>query len=406
MRRIRETQAIHTVAMGHGFGNSKRKIISSDDSNHDGRGLKNRRQHNHHTLTLRADEPPGGGHILPVIGETFTGFSSSACTVITTSGISDCDDNSMVAPSMSESEANTSDVSQDGSLLTIPAKHNEIQHMNIVADTFIALSRQHDQYTNTYLQAQNNLQTNPRDCSLSIVGTKNPPLYDKIHTTTNKESCSTTASRRQTKIPNYHSITQPEPTYLPQYSCARGDTAKCFTAQNKQDDRKRKSNIISPQEFKTRSFTPLGNPQDYKRVSDFNYFLRSECLELVVAKAADVEHRHITQKIKMDQVGIQCRFCAYMPHRGRGARSSTFPSKLSNIYRNITMVVLHHFPCKHMPSNFRKRYNMFQMGKSSADSIFPRQYWEESAFQRGMRDGLEGGIFMIPTLLSDNEIAE
>jgi len=151
--------------------------------------------------------------------------------------------------------------------------------------------------------------------------------------------------------------------------------------------------------FRTRPFIPLGTPDDWKQLSEFNTFIRAECLEVIVATAEDVRSRQKSQQIQIGQVGIRCRFCAHLAHEERRNGSSVFPSKISTIYQRVTMMVKDHFPrCLEMPSDVRVSYITLkgQKTKGRGDVQRSRQYWDESALRIGIKDGASRGLFIDP----------
>lgn len=159
------------------------------------------------------------------------------------------------------------------------------------------------------------------------------------------------------------------------------------------------------QHFKTRPITSLSTSNDSKRLSEFNCFLRSECLEIFVANAEDMKVRRESHEINMNQVGVRCRFCAHIEHTKRRKRSTAFPLKLSNMYESVDMMAKDHFPmCTEMPVDVNTQLSLLKVQEGKKFSQC-KEYWEESACHLGMRDGPSTGVFMIPTLLSNDEFA-
>jgi len=355
--------------------------------------LEYREQHPPCSLSLKADKTKREQHqeMNPehAFAVKYQHVDCSLCDYCRTAAAYDPQyygDDSTTAPSTSASDVCADHLSQDDYFLKIPTKYNETQHIDTGYDTVVAPSRQQSRCTCQYLNSQPNFQIDLRVSPLSILERKIVPPQD--------DDVRVKLPSLQTTGTDSHSTAHSQSS---QSSCASGSTFISSVSATQHNDGNG-INAVTPQHFKTRSCTPLGTPKDCKRLSDFNHFLRSECLKLVLAQTAK-------KKIKMNQVGIQCQFCAHMPHRERGGRSSTFPSKVGNIYGTVMMMIHGHFPCKHMPSNVRERYSVLKIAKCSADNLFPREYWKESALSYGMRDGPEGGIFMIPTLLSADEIA-
>lgn len=143
--------------------------------------------------------------------------------------------------------------------------------------------------------------------------------------------------------------------------------------------------------FSKRKYICLGTESDDIWLSDFLVFLRSECIEVFKAKEFHLTERKTSKKIRMDQVGLRCRFCAHLPYRLRVVRSSCFPSTIQRIYQSITMMIREHFPrCQEMPEEIRDRYNEFRWTAKKGD-IESKSYWVESALAKGFMD-TESGI--------------
>jgi len=157
--------------------------------------------------------------------------------------------------------------------------------------------------------------------------------------------------------------------------------------------------------LKVRPINSLSTAGDSKRLSQFNCFVRSECLEVFVATAEDImKDRRKPQKINMNQVGIRCRFCAHIEHTKRKNYSATFPSKLRNLYESVTIMANDHFPiCTEIPVDINTR--LITLKGEGVEEYSQYEYWEESACHLGMKNGPNTGIFMIPTLLSNDEFA-
>jgi len=153
--------------------------------------------------------------------------------------------------------------------------------------------------------------------------------------------------------------------------------------------------------WKTRPFVPLGTPDDSVWLSDFNHFLRAECLEVFTATVEDVVGRRKAQKIVVGQVGIRCRFCAHLPPEQRLNCACIFPLKTTTIYQRVITMVKYHFPkCLEMPSDVRVNYITLKGRRSKGNIRHGKQHWETSAAVIGIEDGIDGGLFMSPRLPS------
>ena len=144
--------------------------------------------------------------------------------------------------------------------------------------------------------------------------------------------------------------------------------------------------------YTKRNIIPLGTEDDQIWLSEFLCFLRAECVEVFRASKADVRYRKNSKKIKNDQVGIRCRFCAHLPHQARGSRSSSYPSSISRIYQSFTMMIRDHFSkCNDMRPDIRMKYNRLKASTTKGE-MESKRYWTESASTLGLYDEPAGGI--------------
>mmetsp|Transcript_3492 Transcript_3492/g.4312 ORF Transcript_3492/g.4312 Transcript_3492/m.4312 type:complete len:378 (+) Transcript_3492:97-1230(+) len=149
-------------------------------------------------------------------------------------------------------------------------------------------------------------------------------------------------------------------------------------------------NISQPSQFTC----ALAMGEDKKWLSEFLCFVREHCAEVVCASEGDVLSRMNSKKVGLGQVGIRCRFCAHLPHKKRGGRSSTFPSSLRRIYQSITMIIRDHFEsCPAMPSELKTKFKELR-GNISKGADGSKQYWIHSAKSLGLVDTDSGIFFM------------
>jgi len=112
----------------------------------------------------------------------------------------------------------------------------------------------------------------------------------------------------------------------------------------------------------------------------------------VCAFKEDVISRLNSKRVILGQVGIRCQFCAHLPHKQRGKRSSTFPSSLDRIYQSITMMIRDHFEsCPAMPSELKAKYKDIK-ATASQGVDGSKQYWVLSAKKLGLVE-TDSGIF-------------
>jgi type II secretory pathway pseudopilin PulG len=109
--------------------------------------------------------------------------------------------------------------------------------------------------------------------------------------------------------------------------------------------------------FSSRKILTLEVDGDSVWLSHFLCFLRRNCCEVFIANKKDVNERRTSKKIKVNQVGIRCRFCAHQPRSERAGRSSCYPSSVARIYQSVTMMIREHYPvCDEFPEDVRKQY--------------------------------------------------
>lgn len=160
------------------------------------------------------------------------------------------------------------------------------------------------------------------------------------------------------------------------------------------------------------SFTrPLGTDQDEGRLSRFLCLVRSTCIEVFVfeQETANINtstkpernggnmkptytHKR-SKKIRKNQVGLRCRFCAHLSHRQKANRSTCFPSSLNRIYQSVTMMIRDHMAvCEYMPHDVRERYAHLKCFTKRGDNE-SKSYWIDSAHYLGLYDGSNGIFF-------------
>ena len=146
--------------------------------------------------------------------------------------------------------------------------------------------------------------------------------------------------------------------------------------------------------FTQRQVIPLSTSDDFYWLSEYQCFIRDQCLEVFEATQADVTSRKKSKKIREGQVGIRCRFCAHQPYKKRAGRSSSFPSSKSRIYQSVTMMLRDHFVyCKAMPLEIREHYLILKKDKiqGATDS---KEHWVNSAGRLGLADTADGLKFL------------
>ncbi len=130
----------------------------------------------------------------------------------------------------------------------------------------------------------------------------------------------------------------------------------------------------------------LKTPSDVIWLSPFLCFLREECCEVFKASGLNVKGRRKAKKVKLNQVGIRCRFCFQLPHSERKLRSACFPSSIDRIYQSVTMMVREHFSmCEEFPPEIRQKYTALKK-QSKKGEMESKIHWQNAAREIGMVD--------------------
>jgi hypothetical protein len=114
-------------------------------------------------------------------------------------------------------------------------------------------------------------------------------------------------------------------------------------------------------------------------------------MDIHQATLADVVIRSTSKSVKLNQVGVRCRFCAHVPHNERVNRSSAFPSRLSKLYQSFNMMVRDHFAnCAEIPKPIMEKYLALKK-QNSQGACDSRHYWFYAAQKLGMVDTIKPG---------------
>lgn len=159
---------------------------------------------------------------------------------------------------------------------------------------------------------------------------------------------------------------------------------------NKMETRRETSLVLPPRTRRhvkqNRKIIPLGKEkQDMNHpLSKFLCFVRLECIEVFTATEEDVHERLSSKRVKINQAGIRCRFCARL--RDRKGRSSNFPSSIPKIYQGVSMMIYKHFPvCDQMPTEVRSKYDALKK-LTKRGNTNSQEYWIQSANDIGLID--------------------
>jgi hypothetical protein len=130
---------------------------------------------------------------------------------------------------------------------------------------------------------------------------------------------------------------------------------------------------------------PLAIKENEAFFSNFMCFVRSQCIEVFEASDMDVQRRRSSRPVKLNQVGIRCRFCSHL--KQKKPQSSSFPPSLERLYHGVVMMTCKHFAnCSEVPDEIRKKYDCLKKLSKRTDGNKNIQYWVFTAKMKGLVD--------------------
>jgi hypothetical protein len=131
--------------------------------------------------------------------------------------------------------------------------------------------------------------------------------------------------------------------------------------------------------------------KDEDEVQGGMFYHRDKKPDAVKKGATDTRHltcrgsNTVPTKHYPGRVGLRCVHCARAKSTSKTSRKSSFyPLRLSNIYREVCAWQRIHFKkCPHIPGGVRRRYEHF---KSIDTSRGKTRYWETSAMKIGLQN--------------------
>jgi hypothetical protein len=155
---------------------------------------------------------------------------------------------------------------------------------------------------------------------------------------------------------------------------------------------------------------PLAVATDEGKLSPLQALLRHQILVFEASEndvTGHVRGRH--KAIRVDQVGIQCRHCAYLPLPLRHKGFAYFPTSVWGYYQASQNMLATHMMqqdgCSVMPRAVQQEFAMWQaknkgLGSNAKPSGAGRAYWAKSAESLGLVDR-EGGVYFVRHLPTD-----
>jgi hypothetical protein len=147
----------------------------------------------------------------------------------------------------------------------------------------------------------------------------------------------------------------------------------------------------------------LSLPEDHVKLSTHQVLLRHQ-IEAFRATEEDVSThtRGRNKPVSVNQVGIRCRYCAYVPVGKRQKGSTYFPAALLGLYQAAQNMSTTHMQCglcSEMPTEIKQQFAHL-ISTKVASSGAGRPYWARAAKKLGLVDS-EDGIRFIRDLPSD-----
>jgi hypothetical protein len=145
--------------------------------------------------------------------------------------------------------------------------------------------------------------------------------------------------------------------------------------------------------------------EDHVKLSTHQVLLRQQ-IEAFRATEEDVSThtRGRNKPVAVNQVGIRCRYCAYVPVGKRQKGSTYFPAALLGLYQAAQNMSTTHMQCglcSEMPNEIKQQFAHL-ISTKVASSGAGRPYWARAAKKLGLVDS-EDGIRFIRDLPSDDE---
>jgi hypothetical protein len=128
---------------------------------------------------------------------------------------------------------------------------------------------------------------------------------------------------------------------------------------------------------------------DREWLSELNCFIRTYCVEAFSATEDDVTRSSKRGRIALNQVGIRCRHCTFLPLKEKEVAAVSFPTSIGGIYESVKRWQRVHLQvCESVPQNVRAKLGV--LANTNVWVPTTRQYWTDSAKALGLVDTHEG----------------
>jgi hypothetical protein len=133
---------------------------------------------------------------------------------------------------------------------------------------------------------------------------------------------------------------------------------------------------------------PLATKEDEAYFSNFMCFVRAQFIEVFEASEIDVQRRKTSRPVKLNQVGIRCRFCSHLKQKKPHATQyASFPPSLERLYHGVAMMTCKHFTnCSEVPNEIRQKYDYLKKLSKKSGGNKNIQYWVITSKMKGLVD--------------------
>jgi len=166
---------------------------------------------------------------------------------------------------------------------------------------------------------------------------------------------------------------------------------------NPQQQLQNTTNVMHTQSEDVRKAVGIQGPllyisTDDEVLSDYQILLRKQ-IEFFEASFSDVGKTSCGRRrpIMMNQVGIRCYHCKFVPIEDRKNGTIYYPSKLTSIYQAAQNMTVTHLlrNCHLIDENIKKQLQTYQQGPSTTGHG-GKKYWAETAKAQGIKESNEG----------------
>jgi hypothetical protein len=144
---------------------------------------------------------------------------------------------------------------------------------------------------------------------------------------------------------------------------------------------------------------PMDSPDDVDHLSTYQCLIRGQIqFFAATAKDASVSVQGRKKRVRIGQVGIQCRHCAHLPHRLRNRGAIYYPTHLSGVYQVVqNMSILHLIQsCQEIPAEIRAELQRVRGNRLDSAAGSGRKYWIIKFTELGLVE-YDGGLFFRKT---------